>query len=147
MYVSLLIGLAVSVGAPAAKDPPKKEPTIIGQWVGETAVAGGMNLPVPEGGIAFTFAADGVLTVTESNKPKPDAGSYRVDPKKDPAEIDLIPPADKREVVLQGIYRLDGDTLTLCFRPGAPGAGRPKSFDSPAGSDVIVMTLRRAKRE
>jgi uncharacterized protein (TIGR03067 family) len=147
MYASVLVGLAVSVGAPAVKDPPKKEATIVGEWAGEKAVAAGMNLPIPEGGITFTFDADGTLTVREGNKGKPDTGSYKVDPKKDPAEIDLTPPADKKEAVLQGIYKLDGNTLTLCFRRGAPGAGRPKNFDFPAGSDVIVMTLKRAKTE
>jgi uncharacterized protein (TIGR03067 family) len=145
MPACLLVGLALSVGAPAVKDPPKKEATIIGQWVGEKAVAGGMNLPVPDGGIIFTFAPDGLLTVTQGGRGKPDAGSYTVDPKKNPAEIDLVPAADKKEAVLQGIYKLDGDTLTLCFRRGAPGAERPKAFESPAGSDVIVMTLKRKK--
>jgi uncharacterized protein (TIGR03067 family) len=147
MYSSLLLGLAVTIGAPAAKDPPKKkEATIVGEWVGEKAVAGGMNLPIPDGGIVFTFATDGVLTVREGNKGMPDTGSYKADPKKDPAEIDLTPQPNKQEeVTLQGIYKLDGDTLTLCFRHGAPGTERPTNFESPAGSDVIVMTLKRKK--
>ena len=147
MHACLLVGLALSVGAPGVKDPPKKEATIVGEWVGEKAVAGGMDLPVPDGGITFTFAADGTLMVRDGGRGKPEAGSYKVDAKKNPAEIDLVPPPDKKEVVLQGIYKLDGDTLTLCFRRGAPGAGRPKEFESPAGSDVIVMTLKRAKKD
>jgi uncharacterized protein (TIGR03067 family) len=145
MYASLLVGLALSVSAPGAKDPPKKEATIVGEWVGEKAMIGGMNLPVPDGGISFRFAGDGALSVTEGGRGKPEAGSYRVDPKKNPAEIDLTPPADKKEGTLQGIYKLDGDTLTLCFRRVTPGGARPTEFESPAGSDVIVMTLKRKK--
>lgn len=145
MYSSIFLGLTVAVAAPAAKDPPKKEATIVGQWVGEKAVAGGKELPVPDGGIVFTFAADGVLSVTEQGPGKPDTGSYKVDPKKNPPEIDLIPPSTKKEPVMQGIYKLDGDTLTLCFRHGPPGTERPNEFESPAGSDVIVMTLKRKK--
>jgi uncharacterized protein (TIGR03067 family) len=147
MYASLLIGLAVVVGAPKGKDLPKKEATIVGEWIGEKAHAGGKELPVPEGGITFTFAADGGLTVKEGNRQKPDAGSYKLDPKKDPPEIDLIPPTDKKEPLLPGIYKLDGDTLTLCFSRGGPGGERPKNFESPEGSQVIVMTLKRAKKD
>jgi uncharacterized protein (TIGR03067 family) len=102
---------------------------------------------VPDGGIVFTFTADGGLTVKEGNRTKPEGASYKVDPKKDPAEIDLIPPPDKKEPTLQGIYRLDGDTLTLCFGRGGPGAERPKKFESPEGAETVVMTLKRAKKE
>jgi hypothetical protein len=31
MYPSLLVGLAVSLAAPAPKDPPKKEASIVGE--------------------------------------------------------------------------------------------------------------------
>jgi hypothetical protein len=34
MCSSLLIVVALAVGAPAAKDPPKKEPSVVGEWVG-----------------------------------------------------------------------------------------------------------------
>jgi uncharacterized protein (TIGR03067 family) len=147
MYASLLVGLAVVVGAPKGKELPKKEATLVGEWVGEKALAGGKELPVPEGGITFTFTADGGLTVKEGNRAKPEGASYKADPKKDPAEIDIIPPPDKKEPLLQGIYKLDGDTLTLCFSRGGPGGERPKKFESPEGSEVIVMTLKRAKKD
>jgi uncharacterized protein (TIGR03067 family) len=43
-----------------------------------------------------------------------------------------------------GIYRLEGETLTVCFnldRYGKP----PKEFASPRGSNVLLLTLRRGK--
>ena len=58
MSQSLLIGLALAVGAPLKDAPAKDPPSIIGEWVGEKAVAGGKERPVPEGGITFTFTAD-----------------------------------------------------------------------------------------
>ena len=73
MFASLLVGLAVTVGAqdkkdPPAKDPPAKDAPIVGEWVGEKAVAGGMERPVPAGGITFKFGADGSLSVTEGKR-------------------------------------------------------------------------------
>ena len=150
MFASLLVGLAVTVGAqdkkdPPAKDPPAKGAPIVGTWVGEKAVAGGKEQPVPPGGISFTFGPDGKLTVTEGKQNKPDSGTYKTDPKKDPAEIEIIPPAEKKEPTVQGIYKVDGDTLLLAFSRGK-GGNRPTKFESPEGSDVIVITLKRDKK-
>lgn len=147
MYSSLLVGLTVSLGAPAPKEAPKEKPTIVGEWAGQSAVVGGKSQPVPEGGVTFTFTADGKVQVREGNKGAPDEGTYTLAPDKDPAEIDLMPPPTKKDPPALGIYKLDGDTLTLCFHRGDPTkAGRPKKFESPDGSDAIVITLKRVKK-
>ncbi|HEX3152581.1 MAG TPA: TIGR03067 domain-containing protein [Gemmataceae bacterium] len=146
MNCSLLLGLALAVGAPAVKDKEPAKPSIVGMWEGEKAVAGGKELPVPPGGISFTFEEDGKLHIREGKRDKMDTGSYKLDPKKDPAEIDLMPPADKKEPIVSGIYKIDGDTMTLAFSRGAPGGARPTKFESPEGSEVIVMTLKRVKK-
>ncbi len=146
MVSTTLIGLLLAVGAPNAKEPPAKDPPIVGEWVGEKAVAGGKEQPVPPGGITFAFAADGKLVVKEGAKEKGDTGTYKIDPKKDPAEIDIVPPEGKNEPTTQGIYKIDGDTLTLCFSRGKAGAGRPAKFEDPEGSDTIVITLKRTKK-
>jgi hypothetical protein len=44
---SLLLTLAPAVGAPGARDAPKKEVSIVGEWNGEKAVAGGKDRPAP----------------------------------------------------------------------------------------------------
>jgi uncharacterized protein (TIGR03067 family) len=147
MSTTLLVGLALAVGAPGLKDEPKKEASIVGEWVGVKATAGGKDRPVPAGGISFTFTADGKFIVKEGKKEKPDEGTYKLDAKKDPAEIDIMPPAEReKQGKIEGIYKLDGDELQLCFGRG-PGAERPKKFESPEGSAVMLMTLKRAKKE
>jgi uncharacterized protein (TIGR03067 family) len=146
MYQSVLIGLALVVGAPGAKDPPKKEVTIVGEWIGEKAVRGGKERPVPEGGITFNFAADGKLTVKEGAREPKDGATYKVDAKKSPAEIDIIPPVGKDEPTIQGIFKIDGDTLTICIT-GGQGGERPTKFESPEGSRTMLMILKRAKRD
>jgi uncharacterized protein (TIGR03067 family) len=145
MYASLVVGLALSLGAQGAKDDLKKDAPIVGEWVGVKALAGGKDRSVPAGGVTFTFAADGKFIAKEGKREKPDEGTYKLDPAKDPAEIDIIPSADKKERgVIQGIYKVDGDTLTICLS-SEPGVERPKKFESPRG--VMLMTFKRAKKD
>jgi len=146
MYASLLIGLAVGFGAPGAKDPPKKEESIVGEWVGESMVRGGKVRPVPEGGITFNFTADGKLLISEGANGERQVGTYKADSKKSPAEFDLTPPAEKSDKPVLGIYKLDGDTLTLCVSDD-DGAARPTRFESPDGTRVMLLTLKRAKKD
>jgi uncharacterized protein (TIGR03067 family) len=64
-------------------------------------------------------------------------------PDQDPKAIDVIPDGgpNRGEHVL-GIYKLDGDTLTICM--AAPGQPRPKDWTAGKGSG---RTLRVFKRE
>jgi uncharacterized protein (TIGR03067 family) len=148
MHPTLLVTLALAVGAPGGKDAPKKDVTIVGDWNGEKAVSGGKERPVPEGGVTITFTADGKFVVREGKREKAERGTYTTDTKKDPAEIDITPPPDKGERgVIKGIFKVDGDTLTLCFVGGKEDAERPTKFESPEGSRQMLMTLKRAKKD
>jgi uncharacterized protein (TIGR03067 family) len=147
MYPSLLITLALTVGAPGTKDPPKKEVSIVGEWDGEKAVSGGQEKPVPAGGVTITFTADGKFIVREGKREKPEEGTYKTDTKKDPAEIDITAPPESGRPLVKGIFKIDGETLTLCFAGGKDDADRPAKFESPAGSRNMLMTLKRAKKD
>jgi uncharacterized protein (TIGR03067 family) len=141
---SLLVVSALTLGAPGVKDPPKKEPaTIIGEWVGEKALAGGKDLPAPAGGVVFEFTKDGKAVVREGARP-PEQAEYQADPTKDPAEIDWTPGAAAKAGPMLGIYKVEKDTLTLCL---AVGGDRPRKFESPAGSATLLMTFKRAKQK
>ena len=141
MYPSLLAALALSVGAPAAKDAKKDPPSLVGVWVAEKGTTDGDDRAVAAGSLTVEFTADGQVSIQEGSK-RPGPVGYRTDPKRSPAEIDFTATPEAKDLNMVGIYKVDGDNLTLCLsRDGK----RPTQFASPAGSGVTLVTLKRAK--
>jgi uncharacterized protein (TIGR03067 family) len=73
-------------------------------------------------------------------------GTVRVDPSATPAAIDF----EHTEGALtgkawQGIYALDGDTLTVCDNAPNLDQGRPAAFEATRGSGYVLITFTRAK--
>jgi uncharacterized protein (TIGR03067 family) len=97
--------------------------------------------------VTMTFTADGKFLLREGRREKAEEGTYTADPKKDPAEIDLMSPPESGRPVVRGIFKIDGDTLTLCSADGPGAANRPNKFESPQGSRTMLMTFNRAKKD
>jgi uncharacterized protein (TIGR03067 family) len=69
--------------------------------------------------------------------------TFKLDPSKDPKEIDMFfPDGPNAPKVSKGIYRLDGDTFQLC-RAQAPGEDRPRDFVTTADSGLFVVVWKR----
>ena len=92
--------------------------------------------------------ADGTLKVKEGTNEKPDGATYKLDTKKTPFTIDVEAPGEKGSML--GIFKIDGDTLTICIAgddaAGGKNAERPTKFESPEGSRTILVTFKRAKK-
>ena len=74
------------------------------------------------------------------------AGTVRVDPSAKPAAIDF----EHTEGVVKGkawkgIYRLDGDTLTICDNAPNLDERRPIAFEAKSGSGYDLITFKGAK--
>jgi uncharacterized protein (TIGR03067 family) len=120
------------------KDVPKELAPFQGTWKVVEAIADGKPEPkdkLPE--LQFTFEGE-KLTVTE--KGKAENGSYSVDPKKEPAAIDLTTPKGDK---VAGIYKFDKDgKLTLSFIK-SKDATRPKGFDD---KEAVTLVLEKVKK-
>jgi len=138
---TLLFGLALAAGAPNPKAPPDKAPALVGDWVIESMVFGGKPWEFKPGA-AWQFQSDGKMVNRGPDGEK--AGTYTADAKKNPAEIDLDVIGPNWE--LPGIYKIDGDTLTICHVFGKEQP-RPTKFESPVGSFNMLIKLKRAKSD
>jgi uncharacterized protein (TIGR03067 family) len=65
-------------------------------------------------------------------------GTFSLDPTKSPPSIDL---SESTGVRIYGIYRFDGDKLTLCLHEKQ----RPTDFESRAGQVRSLVILKRMK--
>jgi uncharacterized protein (TIGR03067 family) len=70
--------------------------------------------------------------------------AYKIDPAKKPKTIDVTPrDGPDKDMVLQGIYELDGDELKFCI--SKPGRDRPTEFVSKENSGLVLIVLKREK--
>ena len=96
-------------------------------------------------GQRLSFTGNRFQIQSEDGKPLY-AGTVRVDPSAQPAAIDF----EHTEGALkgkawQGIYALDGDTLTVCDNAPNLDKGRPVAFEATSGSGYVLITFKRAK--
>jgi uncharacterized protein (TIGR03067 family) len=137
----LLAGLLWSVAAPGPKEVAKKDTaplTIIGKWEVKSCVVGGKE-DTRYPGDSWEFASDGRIIINTKDK----GSTYKVDDTKGPSEFDLIA-AGKGGVAtaLKGIYKIDGDTLTICV---VDGGDRATKFDSTAGMLITFKHVATKK--
>lgn len=131
---------AVAVGLLAAQ-PPEPDPAktdlarLKGAWTVRSVEAGGMEM---KGAKIDTIRFDGDIADGLGGKI-----TVRLDPTRTPKEIDLVRGTDGRKWM--GIYKIDGDALTLCMSLVEPGKvgdqKRPTDFD-PKKVQMVISAVR-----
>jgi uncharacterized protein (TIGR03067 family) len=136
--------LASCVALPRARadDPKAERERHQGTWQARSFVSDGVAAPADLVG-SIVRVVEGDHVVWKRNGKSFAGTTVELDPSRTPRTLDVIPDGGpmRGERVL-GIYRLDGDELTVCM--AAPGRDRPKTFEAKSGSGQTLMTFRRA---
>jgi uncharacterized protein (TIGR03067 family) len=67
--------------------------------------------------------------------------TYSIDTTPNPKHIDMMGIGELAGKIGKGIYKLDGDRLTMCYT--MPGKERPTAFEGKEGSEEQLLVWRR----
>ncbi len=125
----------------AERDDPVFEMrrALLGKWKVVGKMVNGKTLT--EGPAALLVATPGTLRLQEKGAL---LVSYTVDPTTTPNRITLIPRQHGVDHLLNGVFSLDGDTLTLCLNP-KPNGPAPDSLESVEGDGCMLLKFQRVE--
>jgi uncharacterized protein (TIGR03067 family) len=136
----LAIGLLVAADK-AKEDAKDDQKGIQGTWTVVSIEQGGQKEPEDKVKDArITFGADGKAHLKHGDKAK--ELTYELDSTKKPKQITLKGDDGK---TMQGIFKLDGDDLTLCVGDEDSNE-RPTEFATKDGTKTHLVVLKREKK-
>jgi uncharacterized protein (TIGR03067 family) len=133
--------LVILTGAPVGgQDALKKEQDAVKKEI--DLLRGTWSVDVPAGGdtLKTQFAIYGDESFEINFSGNHVNGARTIDPTKNPKEITLTP--DGRKEPLLGIYKMEGDTLTLCL-----GDKIPTEFKAKKGSTLWVLKREKPDKK
>jgi uncharacterized protein (TIGR03067 family) len=138
----LAVGLLIA--ADDKKDDKDKDAKKLeGTWAVVSLEREGQKAPDEQAkGVTVTFTADGKVTIKDPDKEET-KGTYKLDASKKVKEITLV--EGDTEKTLYGIYKLDGDNLTICAIDTSADE-RPTEFATKEGSKARLVVLKREKK-
>jgi uncharacterized protein (TIGR03067 family) len=139
--VAALLLVVVSLPADTPKDAEAKKDVekFQGKWTIVSIEEDGKLEPADEVAKFEVTVKDSLFTVKIKDITHKEL-TIKVDPSQKPAAIDLSP-KDPKEPTVLGVYKWDGEMLTICGTDQSKD--RPKEFSS--GKGITLLVLKRAK--
>jgi uncharacterized protein (TIGR03067 family) len=141
LITAILLAGDATAGDSSAKDLKQLE----GTWEVVSTVLSGKE--VTEAIASFVIKGEKVTHLPlKGKKDEPREGdTFKIDSSKMPKQIDwTVNQKGVEKKVLQGIFEIKGDDLTICF--DTQGKGRPTTFTSKEGSGYRLVKSKRIKR-
>jgi uncharacterized protein (TIGR03067 family) len=140
--------LAFCLTVPAFAEDKKNEADLkamVGNWKVEKAELGGKDLTDQLKTLKFEVR-DGGKYITQVGEVK-DEGAFTVDAAKTPKEVDIKPGGGPNKgKTMKAIYKIDGDSFTVCYEFNIETGKRPEKFESKADTTVLLITYKREKK-
>lgn len=127
--------------------PDSDQGRLQGRWIIVSQEASGTKVPADGwSGSQIEFAGDQMRQLLPAREAA--EGRFALDTRHDPKQIDYLD--EEGQPVMQGIYRLEGETLTLCMGPvklGQAALARPDEFRTRRNTEIQLSVFRRAQTD
>ena len=129
------------VPAQRAKQGKQELDKLQGEWTCVSSEVRGKKRPDTLNAQCKLTIGENQWVVTYRDSPSGARATIEIDPSKDPKTIDLT--FRGGDEPSPGIYKLEGDTLTVCY--GTAGGERPKEFKTTQETGLLVVWKREKK--
>ena len=140
--ISAFVMVVLFLGVARADDAADLK-AMVGKWRLDKAEIGGKDITEHLKEMKFEIFAGGKYLAQVGEEK--DAGTFTVDAAKKLREMDVKPTGGPlKGKLVKAIYKLDGDTLTMCYDHDA--GDRPKAFESKPDTNLLLLVYKREKK-
>jgi uncharacterized protein (TIGR03067 family) len=136
----LAVGLLLAADDPQQDGVKKEMAKFQGTWKFISMEVDGTKTPYK--GLTVVLKGD-QWTVCEGDRCAAKV-TFELNPTKKPQTIDLVDVDVEKKRLIRGIYSLEGETLTVCYRNSEKGH-RPTEFATKPDSGLVLFVLKRQK--
>lgn len=145
-----LVTVCLGADKPGEDKAAADRKALTGAWDAVGGEAMGRAVAKADLPLRWTFAADGTATLVNRTTKDESPFTLTFDPAQSPKTIDLAYTGSQeglKGAKQYGVYKVEGDTLTLCLSPpGSAAADRPTGFETKGTRAMLVRFERAAKK-